>query len=167
VVRVATQVVVVGHHVEIKKSTNTARLACIAIAGAELVLRSLPGGDEGTDPEVGRAVVLYPGAPRELAPTDRGAALLVPDGNWNQARHLARTDPLLARGELVRLPPGPPSRYLLRKEPNPAAISTFEAIARALGVLEGPEHERRLLEVFDRFVARAYELRFGTPPPGP
>jgi hypothetical protein len=38
-------------------------------------------------------------------------------------------------------------------------MSTFEAVARALGALEGAELEARLMEAFDRWVARSLEVR--------
>jgi hypothetical protein len=38
---------------------------------------------------------------------------------------------------------------------------TLEAIARALGVLEGPEVEARLLEALDLFVERTLRVRTG------
>lgn len=153
-----------AHHVEAKRSTNTARLAC-RLLGAELVLRGLRGtpASPGDRPPDG-ALVLFPSGRRAIAPADAGRPLLVPDGSWAQAKRLARFDPLLAGAEEVALPAGPPSRYLLRREPSPASLSTFEAIARALGVLEGADVEEALLETFDRFVRRAFELRYGAPP---
>ncbi len=88
--------------------------------------------------------------------------LLVPDGTWSQARRIAQREPDARGAELVRLPPGPPTRYGLRRNPREGTVSTFEAVARALGVLEGAEGAElaaRLLETFDRFVDRALRVR--------
>jgi DTW domain-containing protein YfiP len=85
--------------------------------------------------------------------------LLVPDGNWNQARRAFRRDPDARGAEPVILPPGAPSRYGLRRRPHDAAMSTLEAVARALGVLEGEVIERRMMEAFDLFVERASRVR--------
>jgi DTW domain-containing protein YfiP len=80
--------------------------------------------------------------------------LLVPDGNWNQARRIVRRDPDARDAEPVALPPGAPSRYGLRRAPREGAVSTLEAVARALGVLEGEEAERALTVLLDAFVER-------------
>jgi DTW domain-containing protein YfiP len=85
--------------------------------------------------------------------------LIVPDGNWNQAQRMARRDPD-ARGALhVTLPAGEPSRYQLRRNPREGTLSTLEAIARALALLEGPGLEEPLLDLFDTFVTRSLSLR--------
>jgi DTW domain-containing protein YfiP len=47
----------------------------------------------------------------------------------------------------VRLPQGPPSTLRLRANPDPDRISTFEAIVRALGILEGAEVQAALEHV--------------------
>ena len=104
-----------------------------------------------------------PGA-RELVPADvavRGLVLLVPDGSWTQARKAIRRDPALAGVETVTLPPGPPSRYRLRRSPRDGGLCTLEAIARALAILEGPAVEARMLAVLDRFVERTLAVRSG------
>jgi DTW domain-containing protein YfiP len=82
--------------------------------------------------------------------------LLVPDGNWNQARRIARRDPDARAASPVMLPPGPPSRYGLRRAPREGTVSTLEAVARALGALEGPEVEQALTRILDTFVERTH-----------
>ena len=52
------------------------------------------------------------------------------------------------------LPPGAPSTYRLRHEARPGGLATAEAIARAFGLLEGPEVEAALLRVFRAMVER-------------
>lgn len=153
-----TRVIVVQHVTEAGRSSNSGRLAPLALRRGELRLRGLPHTPLDTggfaDPDR-RVCLLYPlpGAPI-LAPTDRPVTLLVPDGNWRQARKLVQREPGLRDAEKVRLPPGPPSRYRLRTHPDPERIATFEAIARALGALEGPEVQARLERWFDVFVER-------------
>ena len=63
---------------------------------------------------------------------DRPTTLVVPDGNWRQARRMATNEAPLARLVAVRLPEGPTRRFELRKHPQAERLSTFEAIARAL-----------------------------------
>lgn len=167
---VATRVIVIQHRTEASRSSNSGRLLPLCLRGAELRVRGLPDvafDAADLDPPDRRTLLLYPvpGAPL-LAPDPadpRPVTLLVPDGNWRQARKLVQREPALIAAAKVRLPPGPPSRYRLRTHPDPARTSTFEAVARALGVLEGPDVQRRLERVFDTFVERTLWTR-GTLP---
>ncbi len=158
-----TRVVLLTHRAERRKSTNTGRLVVLGIQGAEVRLR----GERDADPRPplpplseARRLLLFPHAgARELSPEDgRGppVVLLVPDGSWNQARRILARDPDARAAEPVTLPPGPPSRYELRQAPRPGALSTVEAVARALGVLEDPAIEPWLTGILDTFVERTH-----------
>lgn len=156
---VATRVVVLMHRAEARKSTNTGRLLPRLLEGAEIHLRGGEPGAPRPSLPVGRTLLLYPlpGA-RILTPADalgEPPVLLVPDGNWSQTRRMARRDEEASRAEPVALPPGPPSRYGLRRSPREGTVSTLEAVARALGLLEGAEVERALMAALDAFVARS------------
>ncbi|MFT3770435.1 MAG: tRNA-uridine aminocarboxypropyltransferase [Minicystis sp.] len=156
---VRTRVVLLIHRAEIRKSTNTGRLVTRVLAGAELRLRGEHDAPARAPLPQGRRLLLYPlpGA-RLLSPADalgEPAVLLVPDGNWPQARRTALRDPDAIGAEPVILPAGAPSRYQLRAAPREDALSTMEAVARAMGILEGPEVERHLMEAFDAFVDRS------------
>ncbi len=177
-----TRVIVVQHSTESGRSSNSGRLAPLCLTHADLRIRGLPHAPldrSGLVDRARRVVLLYPlpGAP-VLAPDpadDRPVTLVVPDGNWRQARKLVQREPALRDARKVRLPAGPPSRYRLRRHPDPTFISTFEAIARALGILEGPAVQRRLEHWFDVFVERtlwtrgdlpAHAVTGGLPAPG-
>ena len=54
----------------------------------------------------------------------------------------------------VSLPDGPETAYHLRRETKDGGLATAEAIARAFGVLEGPEVQRELERVFRLMVER-------------
>ncbi len=163
---VRTRVVLVMHHVELRKTTNTGRLVARMLSGAEVLIRGERDA-EGTPRAPlppGRRLLLYPaeGArvlDRDWLRDEEPAVLLVPDGNWTQARRAARRDVDLRDAEPVSLPEGESTRYTLRRHPRAGGLSTLEAVARALGVLEGPEVEGALLDVFDRFVARSLAIR--------
>lgn len=160
-----TRVVLVMHRIEDRKSTNTGRLAAACLADAEVVLR---GGreaapqpllrDDGSEP-----LLLFPHEDAEiLAPRSPSAppvTLVVPDGTWRQASKVRARTPALAGVRAVRLPPGPPSRYRLRAEAHETSLATIEAVARALGVLEGPEVQGALERAFDVFVHRTLWVR--------
>lgn len=152
------------HRREVFKTTNTARLATIALTNAELRLVGRPEDRvqlEGLAAPALRAVLLYPSAnarplTRELA-ADGPLTLVVPDGNWRQAKKMAANEEQLEPLPHVTLPAGPPSRYTLRTHPDPRFLATLEAIARALGILEGEAVQRRLEELLARKVDRALD----------
>jgi DTW domain-containing protein YfiP len=96
-------------------------------------------------------VVLDRDFPEKL---DGSAALIVLDGSWSQAARMARREPALRSLPRVKLPPGPRSSYRLRTQQDPARVCTFEAVARALGVLEGPEVQQALESFFRVMVER-------------
>lgn len=109
-----------------------------------------------------RLLLLEPrGAPLdEVAAADpRPATLIVPDGTWRQAWRAVTREPALAAATRVRLPEGPPTRYRLRDSGAPDRLATLEAVARALGVLDGPEVQAHLEAVFDAWVERTLRLR--------
>jgi DTW domain-containing protein YfiP len=107
-------------------------------------------------PAGGRAAFLFPHATatpvaawRE-ASGDAPLTLVVPDGTWRQAN---RARSRLARAlnlPCVTLPeePGDADVERLRTPTRPGRLATLEALARALGVLEGPAIEAGLLHVF-------------------
>ncbi len=159
----ATRVVLVMHHVELRRSSNTGRLAA-RVLGAEVRVRGLPGAAPTEAPE-GRRLVLFPAEKSRILTREDAAlgpvTLVVPDGTWKQASHAASRDEAAAGAEVVTLPPGAPSRYRLRRRPNDGALCTYEAIARALAILEGPEIEVRMMRALDLFVERTLALRGG------
>jgi DTW domain-containing protein YfiP len=155
----ATRVVVVRTPREAPQPTNTGRLVPLALAGGALRERGRePLGPEGLVDPARRTWLLFPTADsRELRRADADGApitLVVPDGTWRAARRMTTREPALAALERVHLPAGPPSRYTLRSHPDRNCLATFEAVARALGILEGREIEARLAHVFALFVDR-------------
>lgn len=157
---VATRVVVLSSTREIPQPTNTGRLVPLTLVGGEVRVR---GGapalraEDFADP-ARRTLVLFP-APhsRVLSCDDAGGrpvTLVVPDGSWRQARKMTAREPALAGFERVHLPDGPLSRYRLRSHPDPRCLATFEAVARALGILESREVQGQLEHAFALLVER-------------
>lgn len=153
------------HRKEAQKSTNTARLLPLLLTQARIHLRGGREADEPIDlPVDGPAVVLFPAPGAQPITAFRDGppiTLLVPDGNWRQATRAIRRVAGLADLPRVTLPAGPPSAYRLRSHPDPARISTFEAVARALALLEpdGDALHAALDAVFRRFVERTLFTR--------
>ena len=65
--------------------------------------------------------------------------------------------------ERVTLPQGPPTRYRLRTETREGGLATFEAISRALGILETTAVQEQLESVFDLMVERTLQTRGQAP----
>ena len=83
--------------------------------------------------------------------------LVALDGNWAQAKALWWRNAWLTRlRRLVVVPDGPSLYGNLRREARPDALSTLEAVALALSVLEGDASVReRTLAPFRELIRRA------------
>ena len=175
----ATRVVVVMHHREWHRPTSTTRLFALTSPRCEIRLRGRrdePFDSSGIVTSERRAVLLHPGNDAELldaaflARDPRPITLVVPDGSWRQADKIAAREPVLRALPKVVLPDLGPSRYRLRNEPREGGLATFEAISRALGILEGPAIQSSLDSLFMTMVERTLATRSpGVPsgqPPG-
>jgi len=88
--------------------------------------------------------------------------LIVPDGNWHQARRVKRREVQFENVMAVKLPPGIRTEYGLRRAPQPEWVSTFEAVAHALGILENNLLVRdHMMEFFRKWVHVTQILRLG------
>lgn len=163
VIEMRARVMIVMHVIEAVRSTNTGRLVARMLPRASLHLRGARDGVREPVPE-GRRVVLFPAeGARPLSPDDAGddLILVVPDGTWAQARRVHRRDPLAIGAEAVTLPSIGTSSYGLRRSVHEGGLCTLEAVAAALGVLEGERVESSLCEAFARWRARAEAVRAG------
>jgi len=167
-----TRLQLIVHYREERKPTNTGQLAArcmqrsaISIVGdRERPLELAPVSDRE------QPVLLFPAD--DAVPITRFAAselpvvLIVPDGNWRQAHKMRKRIPGLAAVPCVTLPDAGPTDYRLRAEPQAGGLATFEAIARALGILEGdagPAIEAAMMAVFRVMVERTLWLRGALP----
>jgi DTW domain-containing protein len=85
--------------------------------------------------------------------------LIVPDGSWHQARKVHQREELLSHIPTVKVAGSLIGEYQLRHAPQPFYLSTFEAIAHALGVLEGTEVRDDLMKFFRIFVRSVMQSR--------
>ncbi|MFJ4111596.1 tRNA-uridine aminocarboxypropyltransferase [Pseudomonas sp. NPDC089758] len=153
-----TRVVLLQHPSEISHALNTARLAALGLVNAELrvgeVFEDL--GDLLSAPGY-RPVLLFPGEQAQVLAAygdaeGRPLMLIVPDGTWRKARKLLYLNPLLEALPRVTLAQVSPSRYRVRKAPEPGAVSTIEAVVQALNVLEQPACFDALLRPFEALI---------------
>lgn len=152
-----TRVLLLQHPSEVNHALNTARLAALGLRNAELRVGEVFEDLEQWLTQPGyRTGLLFPGegaqALQAYAGDERPWLLVVPDGTWRKARKLLHVNPLLATLPRVTLGALQPSRYRLRKAPGEGALSTIEAVAQALNVLEAPALFDALLRPFDALI---------------
>ncbi len=165
-----TKLSLIIHAKELKRTTNTGRLAVKALVNSEMLVR---GTDRekldlssllSTDYE---SVVLYPATDAiELSDiqTQKPIHLIVSDGNWRQAskintrhpeiQHLPRVKVTLRNaqdnhsiGPQVNQPQSP-SVQRLRREHVEGGFSTLEAIALAIAATEGDDVGSVLMNLY-------------------
>ncbi|HEU4385673.1 MAG TPA: tRNA-uridine aminocarboxypropyltransferase [Anaeromyxobacteraceae bacterium] len=161
-----TRVVLLQHPREARLAICSARLTRVALENAELH-RGVSFRDHARVREVvaapGTAVLFPDGVPAEIAAADPPRALVVLDGTWLQAEKMLVANPEIAALRRVSLAPGRPSGYgALRREPAPGHLPTIEAVALALGALEGdPARFAPMAEAFRRAVGLQLECARG------
>jgi DTW domain-containing protein YfiP len=153
VIAARTRVVIVRHHLERHRSSNSGRLAHLALANSALV--DYP---DAPLPALDGAHLVFPvGEPTRASPSPPPAQLVVLDASWSQARRMYRKLdglrglPILHLAELAM----PTAR--LREAPAPGKVSTIEAIARALRLVEGDHVAAPLERLFAVAVERAHK----------
>lgn len=161
------KVTLVMHKRETRKTTNTGRLACKLLKNSRILVRGaqdrpLQLENHIKDPSKCLLLAVSPFAKSltpEIVSNLNETELIVPDGSWSHASRMVQREKLFKEMQWVQLPPGPKSRYYLRKEPHPEGLATLEAIARALGILEGQQLQSHLETVFDVMVERTLKTR--------
>lgn len=158
-----TRVAVVRHVLEAPKSTNTARLAALALPSLEILNYGAHGAplDESAIAR-GETWLLMPGSAPQV-PEGRPDTLVVLDGSWTQVRGmLARIRTLHALPKFS-LPPPTHVPLRARHAPLPEQLTTIEAIAGALEIVEPGPSGTALRTLADEFATRVLSTR-GTLP---
>jgi 23S rRNA-/tRNA-specific pseudouridylate synthase len=164
----STRLALVMHVRETQKTTATGPLALAALKNSVRYVHGVPENPLDLHhlfEENRRVLVLFP-APEarpldEVArdDDDRPVTLVVPDGNWRQASRVPKRVAGLERAEAVTLPSGEGTRWGLRRETKAEGLATFEAIARAFGILESKEVQIELEKLFEHMVAESFAAR--------
>ncbi|MEZ4391636.1 MAG: tRNA-uridine aminocarboxypropyltransferase [Polyangiales bacterium] len=158
--RSRTRVVILQHPREAKVAIGTVAIAarCLPDARVERGVRFDPAalqeilyGDPARPP-----VILFPtDDARDLRdePFAHDVTLVLLDGTWSLAAKLLKHNEALRALPRVRFSPTRPSQYRIRKEPAEHCVASIEALAEALGALEGdPEKFSALLAPFAAMV---------------
>ena len=152
-----TKIVLIIHAKELKRTTNTGRLALKALSNSvmkvrgelhkQLDLRDLLVEDYDT-------LLFYPSkdavdlTPEFLKQFKKPIQLLVPDGNWRQASKVHTRQPELKAVPRVMISKPNNNPLHLRVETTEEGMATLEAIAEALRVIEGEEVFEKIQKVY-------------------
>ena len=149
----------VVHAKELKRTTNTGRLAVEALENSEMRIRG--EGREALDlsdlvaNSTYRTVLFYPSdeaqdlTPEFVAQDPRPIQLIVPDGNWRQASKVHYRHPELKGIPRVMIKAANTAKYHLRAETTAEGMATLQAIAHAYSVIESAEAGNELMKVYN------------------
>lgn len=169
-----TRLLLVIHHRELKRTTNTGMLATHALTNSRVVIRGKP--DHNEDSHLGddhHHLLLFPYGDavtlsRQFASTiNKPVQLIVPDGNWRQASKVRARCASLRNITCVQLPTQQIPAHRLRREPMTNGQSTLEAIAYALEYFEDPAVAQSLRALYALKLRRTLLGRGVLPGPGP
>ncbi len=141
-----TRVLLLIHAKELKRTTNTGRLAVRALSNSEMRVRGLvdkPVNLEDIESGPYRNLLFFPSESAaeltaELVASDsRPIQLIVPDGNWRQASKVPYRHKELAGIPHIKISAKNTASVHLRAEHTPEGMATLEAIAHALRIIEG------------------------------
>lgn len=170
--KTATRVVILQHPKEAQRAGGTAPLLRLGLDAHSLRvvvasrMASPAEDDEVHDATLGRKCALVcPGkGARQLEDVachmnegggSEPLSLIFVDGRWSQVRHMLERSPWLRQLPRVVLRPQNSSGYVFRQQPKHGLVSTLEAVAAALEVLEAPacEAARGLRGLFAHMVS--------------
>jgi len=158
-----TRVCLVVHVNELKRSSNTGRLALRALLNSEMRVRG-----ETREPLYlrdlltyrYRTFLFYPSVDaveldHELVARERTPIqLIVPDGTWRQASKVHSRHHELKDVPRVKISTPNTSKFHLRAQHRPEGMATLQAIAHALGVIEGDLVKAQLMKLYHAKVER-------------
>ncbi len=164
-----SRVSIIMHHRERFLTSNTANLATLVLNNCKIVLRGLPGklfdANELGLNENETPLYLFPHEDAVelnedfLSTLTKPVHLIIPDGTWSQAVKVYRRESALSHIQCVKLPLGEPGNYRLRKSERENGVCTYEAIMRALCLIEDKKLEIVMSRIFDLMVERTIKGR--------
>lgn len=158
-----TRVVFLQHPRESRVPISTCRMAHLSLPNSELHVGLGARGNSALEAVCaeGDAAVLFPSSQALDVSTLRKPpkVLLVVDGTWSNAKKVVEKCPLLSALPRLKFFPVRPGAYRIRKEPAEHCLSTIEAVAQVLELLErAPGRFTPMLRAFDAMVEG--QLRF-------
>lgn len=167
-IAIRTSLLLVVHINDLGRTSNTVRLLTLAVRDVTLLCHGVfpSPADPASHLHVGTTpIVLFPGhgaqplTPELIASLPSPPTLVVPDGNWRQAGKMVKRLPLLDGAVKVALPMRAFAGTAVRRNPPGNRMSTYEAVAQALAVLEGQAVAEPLLDFYRRATDRLLLVR--------
>ena len=156
-INVRTRVCLVIHSSELTRRANTGLLALNALVNSDIRVR----GETKEPLDLGdllvphyRTWLFYPSRDaveltRELVAREQSPVqLIVPDGNWRQAGKVHYRHAELKNVTRVMISAPNKSKFRLRQQHRPEGMATLQAIAHALGIIEGDAVKAELLKLY-------------------
>ncbi|HXH73322.1 MAG TPA: tRNA-uridine aminocarboxypropyltransferase [Bacteriovoracaceae bacterium] len=154
-----TKVTLVVHAKELKRTTNSGTLALKALSNSEIKIR----GKDQTALDLStnltseyRTFLYYPSEnavelnEKLISESTLPIQLIVPDGNWRQASKVHYRHHELLNVPRVMISTPNLAEHHLRAENTEYGMSTLQAIALALGVIEGPEVQEKMMLLYQK-----------------
>jgi DTW domain-containing protein YfiP len=156
-----TRLTLIVHAKELKRTTNTGRLAIAALENSKMCIRGIK--DHPLDlshllSDSEDNYLLYPSEEAidvsELAKkkSSRPLHIIVPDGNWRQASKVGQRHAELKHIPRIKMDEpffkNPYADFHLRKEHFAEGMATLEAIAHLFGHLESEECGQKLMDLY-------------------
>lgn len=153
-----TRVSLIVHAKELKRTTNTGRLAIQALTNSKMRIRG-----EGKEPvdlsdllsDDYFSVLFFPTddavelSAEYVQAIDRPIQLIVPDGNWRQASKVASRHRELAHLPRIKISQKNTAQFFLRKESSEEGMATLQAVAHALRFIEGEDVYKSLNSLYE------------------
>ena len=163
-----TKTSIILHLKEYYLTSNTGRIANLCLENSDYYIRGkIDQSIEAEFSEKGQyePYYLYPSEEAEILNQDflnqrtKPIHLIVPDATWRQTKKFYKREPSLLNIPHLKLPNSGASIYELRKQKNESGLCTIEAIAQAIGIIEGPEAKKHLLDVLKVMNERVMQAR--------
>jgi DTW domain-containing protein YfiP len=161
-----SRVSILIHAKELKRTTNTGRLATLALTNSDLHVRGLKNSpfEAGSILQDNyQPLLFFPSDDAvDLTPeifNGQPVHLIVPDGNWRQASKVHTRYPEFADLKRVKISARNEATHFLRKESTPEGMATLQAIAEALGIIEGDDVRTKLLRLYELKLSRTLRAR--------
>lgn len=154
----STKLSLIVHHRELKRTTNTGRLAIKALKNSSMHIRGEDrealdlSGILSNDYD---SLFFYPSTEAQELTVDylktfkKPIHLIVPDGNWRQASKVHTRHPELAGVPRVMISTPNAAKNHLRAETTEMGMATLQAIAHAMKFIEGEDVFQKLIGVYN------------------
>jgi DTW domain-containing protein len=164
-IEIDTKILLLIHKSELARTTNSGRLAVKALTNSKMLIRGDKNHPLNLSNDISpdnildkkyQSLLFFPS--KNAVPLTKEFVsqhqwpiqLIVPDGNWRQASKVQNRHIELKDIPHVMISKTNKAQYHLRKEHSPEGMSTLEAIACALEIIEGPHVYESLMALYHK-----------------